>query len=1032
MSPKLIATVVLALSPLVAADPASAWQPDGVAVSDTIGVQGNVHVVSDGAGGVVIGWADNRSSTTDIYAERLRPDGIHEWTSQGVVVSNEPNIQDLDGATTDGAGGAIFVWMDERNDALRDLWAQRIRADGTRAWAQGGVPVMLLVGSTQRNSAIVSDGAGGAIIAWSDNRSGNYDIRAQRLGGAGTRLWDTTGVLLCSAIGNQDEVGIVSDGRGGAIVTWRDPRSDTAKVYAQRLDSLGTVLWTMNGVRVCNTPAAQQSHTAVGDGAAGVIVTWIDNRGGTDDVYARKVNSLGIPEWSSNGVAVCAATGDGASPVIVSDGRGGAIVTWRDTRSDPARDLYAQRVDYTGTVQWIANGVVVSVTDRQREPRAAMDGAGGAIITWTDDRGVVEEDDDIYVQHVDAFGNVLWGDGLAVCAASGPQSFPAIASDGQGGAIVAWADSRGATTDVYSQRVGQDGTLGPGAVPAWTPDGTPVTTRAGVQQNPSAVSDGKGGALIAWEDYGVPAPIPGFGESAGRTLGPGHARVRTIRITDSGEAAGGWSPGGDQITTAGSDQVEPAAVADGRSGAIVVWKDDRSGNFDIYAQRVLEDGTIAPGWPDTGLVVCSASGDQQHPVAVSDGAGGAIVCWEDRRSGTSYDIYAVRISADAGAAPGWTANGNAICTATGDQLTPVMTSDGSGGAILAWADSRAIPTRIYLQHVTTMGGILAPVDGRTASGALASQAEPAIAGDGQGGAFLAWTDSRFGSADIYGQHVNYAANPTWPFGDEALCSASGNQSRAAIVSSAASTMIVIWEDQRAFGSTGIDLHATSRTIERQTPSGWIANGNAVCTATANQTSPQLVADGLGGVFATWVDQRNGGNDIWAMQVTSTGTGAPGWPANGYPVSRASGSQEFPRLVTDGSGGAIVAWTDGRVADPDIYAMHLFGPVTLSPTDVPEVEDARGPLRLSLAPNPARRRVSIDFTLTSAGVIDVDVLDVTGRRVRALGASAKLAVGRHTLSWEGRDDQDRPAPSGLYFVRVRAGGIDAVRKVVILE
>jgi hypothetical protein len=1037
VSLKPVAAIALVVAPLLAPTPASGWQFNGVAVCDTIGSQAGVSIVSDGAGGAVIGWGDVRSSSVDIYAERLRPNGLHEWTSQGVVVASAPNDQDMDGATSDGAGGAIFVWTDQRNDPLRDLWAQRIRADGTAAWAQGGVPVMLLAGSTQRQSAIATDGAGGAIIAWSDNRSGNYDIRVQRLSAAGNRLWDTTGVLLCSATGTQDTPEIVSDGRGGAVVSWRDFRTDTAKVFLQRVDSLGNAMWTGNGVRVCNAPRSQDSHQIVGDRGAGAIVTWVDDRGGTDDVYARWVDAFGNPGWSSNGVVMCAASGTEASPAIVSNGRGGAIVIWRDNRTDPERDLYAQGVDSTGTVLWVANGVAVSTTGRQREPRAIADGTGGAIITWQDDRGPMTEDDDIYVQHVDAFGGVLWEDGLAVSTAGGAQSSPAIASDGQGGAIVTWADARGASVDVYAQRVGHDATIGPGEAAAWTPDGTPVTMRAGVQQNPSAVSDGKGGALIAWEDYGTPAPSPGSrpGESTDGALtpaGPGHARVRTIRVQESGETAVGWSAGGDQISSEGSDQVEPATVSDGRSGAIVVWKDNRNGNFDIFAQRVLEEGMIAPGWPDSGHVVCDAAGDQQHPVAVADGAGGAIVCWEDRRSGTNYDIYAVRISADGGPAPGWTTNGKVICGASGDQLTPVMTADGTGGAIIAWADSRANPSRIFFQHVTATGQILSPVNGSAASGIFSPQVEPSIAGDGEGGAFLAWTDSRFGNADIYGQHVNYLGAATWPFADEPLCNSSGSQSRPAMVSSAASTAIVIWEDQRSFGSTATDLYATSRTVDRVAPSGWIANGNPVCTAVGGQLYPQLVADGLGGVFATWVDQRSGSNDIWAMQINSAGGAVAGWPANGFPLSRAGGSQEFPRLVTDGSGGAIVAWTDGRVADPDIYAMHLFGPIAPSPTSVPAIPEASGPLRLSIAPNPALGRVAVGFELASPASVDVDVLDVAGRRIRAVSRGVVLTPGRHRLSWEGRDDQGRAVRSGLYFVRVRAGGIEAVRRLVLLE
>src|SRR5512140_3012222 len=74
--------------------------------------------------------------------------------------------------------------------------------------------------------------------------------------------------------------------------------------------------------------------------------------------------------------------------------------------------------------------------------------------------------------------------------------------------------------------------------------------------------------------------------------------------------------------------------------------------------------------------ICTAVGDQVSPAIVSDGAGGAIIAWQDSRSGTS-DIYAQKI--DAAGTVQWAANGVAICTAANDQLYQSIVSDGAGG-----------------------------------------------------------------------------------------------------------------------------------------------------------------------------------------------------------------------------------------------------------------------------------------------------------------------------------------------------------------
>ncbi len=72
------------------------------------------------------------------------------------------------------------------------------------------------------------------------------------------------------------------------------------------------------------------------------------------------------------------------------------------------------------------------------------------------------------------------------------------------------------------------------------------------------------------------------------------------------------------------------------------------------------------------------------------------------------------------------------------------------------------------------------------------------------------------------------------------------------------------------------------------------------------------------------------------------------------------------------------------------------------------------------PNPARDDVRFVLALPRAGRVEVDVMDVAGRRVRALHRGVARA-GTLTLRWDGGDDRGQLAPAGLYFVRARAGG-----------
>jgi flagellar hook assembly protein FlgD len=60
-----------------------------------------------------------------------------------------------------------------------------------------------------------------------------------------------------------------------------------------------------------------------------------------------------------------------------------------------------------------------------------------------------------------------------------------------------------------------------------------------------------------------------------------------------------------------------------------------------------------------------------------------------------------------------------------------------------------------------------------------------------------------------------------------------------------------------------------------------------------------------------------------------------------------------------------------------------------------------------------------------------VFDVAGRRVVTL-ADGRLDAGRHRVEWDGRAATGRRLGSGVYFYRLEAAGLSAVRKVVVLD
>ncbi|HLF66915.1 MAG TPA: hypothetical protein VI522_04785, partial [Gammaproteobacteria bacterium] len=204
----------------------------------------------------------------------------------------------------------------------------------TAAWSSNlreNTPVCTASGQ-QSSLQIISDGAGGAIITWEDARNVHFDIYAQRVDAHGNVLWKKDGVSICSAPENQNRSRIVSDGAGGAIITWHDVRNgiSNSDIYAQHIDGDGNVQWTKDGIPICTEANAQNSPCIATDGAGGAVIIWQDFRSNYADLCAQRINKNGELLWAKDGVLVCGTSGAQSAPVVVNDGVGGVIVVWQD------------------------------------------------------------------------------------------------------------------------------------------------------------------------------------------------------------------------------------------------------------------------------------------------------------------------------------------------------------------------------------------------------------------------------------------------------------------------------------------------------------------------------------------------------------------------------------------------------------------------------------------------------------------------------------------------------------------------------
>ena len=566
------------------------------------------------------------------------------------------------------------------------------------------------------------------------------------------------------------------------------------------------------------------------------------------------------------------------------------------------------------------------------------------------------------------------------------------------------------------------------ALAEWPATGRELTAAIRDQQLPQITTDGSSGAIVAWQDS----------RDAKTTIFA--RRVLATGELDPAWPVDGLRVLGD-VTALASEfdgQTLPVIVSDGGGGAIIAWQDGRSQvtGLDIFAQHVLRSGVVDPAWPADGLGLCTVRGDQQLPRIASDGTGGAIVTWMDGRSAvTGPDIFAQHVLGSGVVDPNWPANGAALSTAPAAQSLPDIATDGAGGAIVTWQDLRTgtPDADIFAQHVKSSGVVdpAWPADGRALTLAPGTQVNPTIVADGLHGAIVAWEDARDGLNHIFAQHVtaNGAIAPGWAANGLAVSTASGGERQPLIVSDGAapgavgSGAIVTWQDPRSGTSHDPFVHHILPT--GSVDPAWPVNGRALSASNAEETDASIVGDGLGGAIVAWEEDPF----VFVSHVRASGQLDPTFPFGGQRVRSIASFQRAPSLVAAGSGGAIVTWADNDPnRDANVFAMIVLTEATLG---VEPSSTGPGLALTRSGPSPARGALTLSFALPHAAAVKLSIYDASGRRVRELVNDVE-ASGAHGVTWDLRDERGERLPAGVCFARLEVEGHALSEKLVMLR
>jgi hypothetical protein len=359
-----------------------------------------------------------------------------------------------------------------------------------------------------------------------------------------------------------------------------------------------------------------------------------------------------------------------------------------------------------------------------------------------------------------------------------------VVADPSGGAFVAWRDWRTGSSQLYLQRVTGSGSIAGG----WPVDGILVAADPAASSSPPIDTDGNGGVYLGWNVDGVIHivritasgavaagwPASGFALGAGTVepfrfsmMSDGAGGLYALRVdpaggvrlhrwTADGDTHPDWPAAGIDVTVTSEVFAFPKLLTDGGSGVIATWMilypGPQGGVLpETHATHVTSEGDLDTMWPAGGAIVGRGGS------VAGDGAGGVLDSWSPDPifSEPPGRARASRMGGDANRPPGWDEGGNPACTVELHQSRPVIAADGEGGAFLAWIDSRTSPPLLYGMRLTASGAF---AEGWPETGSIAAPdgyqpSDQTLVPTGTGTAIVVWKDRRDGSIDIYAEEA---------------------------------------------------------------------------------------------------------------------------------------------------------------------------------------------------------------------------------------------------------------------------------------
>ncbi|MDH5186595.1 MAG: CapA family protein, partial [candidate division WOR-3 bacterium] len=127
------------------------------------------------------------------------------------------------------------------------------------------------------------------------------------------------------------------------------------------------------------------------------------------------------------------------------------------------------------------------------------------------------------------------------------------------------------------------------------------------------------------------------------------------------------------------------------------------------------------------------------------------------------------------------------------------------------------------------------------------------------------------------------------------------------------------------------------------------------------------------------------------------------------------------------------WIQIRTNEQTNNAMLFYEEIDYNPQVViaDNKVDKRSIKSFRSYPNPANSNSIIQYNLLKAGKVILKIYNTLGQEVKTL-VNGMQAKGQKSIIWDGKDNQGRVLGSGIYFYRLKAGGYEQSKKLILLK